>query len=112
VIPLHTRTATRRPPFGPLSGVVITIVAVLALAAGGFWLWSVLTSRGGADSPAAALQLLATDLGTVITTQLVRLEIVEPGADLGIGSFEINDLKIDEAAAEQVRDNVVINTSG
>jgi hypothetical protein len=112
--------------------VITAIVAVIALAGAGFGVWTLLKGRGGADSPTAAIQLLAgdlasnnyldaysrlapneadlaTDLSSVIGDQLVRLEIIKPGAQMGVGSFQIKDLTMDEAAAEQVRDNVVIN---
>ena len=112
--------------------ILVAVVAVLALVAGGIGglLW--LNGRGGADSPSAAVQLLAadlaeqnlvgavsrlhpaeatlaTDLSTVITDELVRLEVLRPDAELGLGTVEIKDLRLDDAAAEQVRADVVIN---
>ena len=114
--------------------IIIAVVAVLAVVVGGglglyFWLNN---GRGGAETPVAAVRLLANDLASdnyldafsrlhpaeatlftdansVITDELERLEILKPGADLGIGSIQISDLVVDDAAAEQVRENVVIN---
>jgi hypothetical protein len=120
------------PPRRKAPIIIVSLVAVVALAAGAFGVWQLFKGKGGADSPTAAIQLLAsdlasdnyidafsrlhpaesalaTDLGSTITDQLVRLEILKPGATLGVGSFQIKDLKMDEGAAEQVRDNVVIN---
>jgi hypothetical protein len=112
--------------------VITAVVAVIALAAGAFGVWTLLRGRGGADSPTAAIQLLAsdlasknyldaysrlnpaeatlaTDLSSVVAKELVRLEVLKPGAELGVGSFQVKDLKMDEGGAETVRDNVVIN---
>jgi hypothetical protein len=125
--PGFTPPRKRRTPI-----IIVSIVVVIALVAGGFGIWRLLKGSGGADSPTAAIQLLASDLASnnyidafsrldpaeanlaqdlsgVVTDQLVRLEILKPGAQLGAGSFQIADLKMDEGAAEQVRDNVVIN---
>jgi hypothetical protein len=120
------------PPRRRTPLVITAVVLVLALGAGVFGLVSWLNNRGGADSPAAAVQLLAGDLAaqnyldaasrlhpaeatlaadleSVIGDELVRLEVLRPDAELTQGSVEVRDLRLDEAAAEQVRDNVVIN---
>jgi len=112
--------------------IAIAIVAVVALAAGAFGVVTWLSGRGGADSPAAAVRLLAEDVaaenlidavsrlhpaeaglfadaGDVLVDELVRLEVLKPRADLDLGSFTINDLQLDEGAAEEVRDDIVIN---
>jgi hypothetical protein len=120
------------PPRRKAPIIIVAVVAVIAVAAGAFGVWQLFKGKGGADSPTAAIQLLASDLAsnnyldafsrlhpgeaklagdlsTTITDQLVRLEVLKPGAQLGLGSFQIKDLTMDEAAAETVRDNVVIN---
>ncbi|WP_214404856.1 hypothetical protein [Pseudonocardia lacus] len=112
--------------------IIIAIVAVLALAGGAFGVVTWLSGRGGSDTPAAALQAftqdlnsqnlidaasrlhpaeaqLAADAGDVLVDELVRLNVLKPNAELGLGSIEFKDLQIDEAAAEQVRDDLVIN---
>jgi hypothetical protein len=112
--------------------IIIAVAAVVALAAGAFGVVTWLNGRGGASTPAAAVQLLAEDLTSqnlldaasrlhpaeaklfadgseVLVDEMVRLEILKPNADLSLGSVEFKDLQIDEAAAEQVREDIVIN---
>lgn len=112
--------------------IITAVVAVLALAAGSFFVVNWLSGRGGADNPTAAVELLAADLAsnnyldaasrlhpaearlaadlnTVIGDELVRLEILKPGATTDLGSIKVENLVVDEAAVEQVRPNVAIN---
>ena len=115
-------------------GLVVTAtVAVVALIAAGigayFW---ISRSTGGAESPTAAVQLLAADLsakryldavgrlqpgeadlfrdaGEVVVTELERLQVLRPETDLGAlsGQIDVRDLRFSETP-RMVRDNVAI----
>ncbi|AEA25566.1 hypothetical protein Psed_3376 [Pseudonocardia dioxanivorans CB1190] len=116
----------RWPLITALVGVVVVIAAVVV----GFTVFG----GGGANTPNAAVTLLAQDLtddnyldalktlhpteaklavdaNQVLGDQLKRLQILKPDADptASIGTVEFKDLKFDEGAQEKVRDNVVIN---
>ncbi len=125
--PGHSAPRRRKAPL-----IIIAVLVVLALAGGTFVVVNWLSGRGGADTPTAAVQLLAADLASnnyldaasrlhpaearlagdlnsVIGDELVRLEILKPGATTELGSIKVENLVVDEAAVEQVRPNVAIN---
>ncbi|WP_300017902.1 flagellar basal body protein FliL [Pseudonocardia sp.] len=104
-----------------------------ALVAGGVGAVALLGNRGGAGSAAEAVTLLSqdlgsqdylsafgrlhpaeaglfTDVGDLVVGELQRLDVLRPDADLGstAGGTTVTDLRFDEAAAEQVRPDVVI----
>jgi hypothetical protein len=108
-------------------------VAVVALVAGGIGAVTLLGNRGGAGSATEAVTLLSqdltaenylsafsrlhpaeaelfTDVGDLVVTELQRLDVLRPDADLNssVGQTTISDLRFDESAAEQVREDVVI----
>jgi hypothetical protein len=115
-------------------GLVVTAtVAVVALIAAGigayFW---ISRTTGGAESPTAAVQLLAADLtakryldavgrlhpgeadlfrdaGDVVVAELERLEVLRPEAEPAAlsGQLEVRDLRFSETP-RMVRDNVAI----
>ncbi|MEJ3651796.1 flagellar basal body protein FliL [Actinomycetes bacterium KLBMP 9759] len=117
-------------------GLVITaVLTVLLLGAGAVFAFQLLGPRdGGASTPGEAVSLLASDLAEgrpldaysrlhpaevraatditdAVTAELVRLEVLRPDADpmASYGSLSVTDLRFDDAAAEKVRDHVVIN---
>ncbi|WP_232664486.1 hypothetical protein [Pseudonocardia sp. TRM90224] len=117
-------------------GLVITaILTVLLLGAGTFFAFIYFGPRdGGTSTPGEAVTLLASDLAEgrpldaysrfhpaevraatditdAVTTELKRLEVLRPDADptASYSSLSVTDLRFDDAAAEKVRDNVVIN---
>ncbi|WP_219414449.1 flagellar basal body protein FliL [Pseudonocardia nigra] len=124
------------PPASPKrrrGPIVAAVAAVLALVAGSVAAVVLLGGRGGADTARESVELLAadlsqqrwfdafgrlhpaeaellTDLGEVVTDELVRLEVFRPDADLdaAFSGATVSDLRFDEAAAEQVRPDVVI----
>ncbi|MFC5948440.1 flagellar basal body protein FliL [Pseudonocardia lutea] len=113
---------------------VTAAVAVLALlAGGGVAVWALLGGSGGASSPNGAVTALAadlegrdylraysrmapdeasllTDLGSVLTGELQRLDVLRPDAraDASLDTVTFSGLRFDEAGAEQVRPNVTI----
>ena len=115
----------------PLIAAIVAIVAVLG--GGGYTAWALLGNSGGASSPTEVVTALAgdlegkdylraasriapnetvllTDLGDVMTRELVRLEILKPdaAANQSLDTVTFTGLRFDEAAAEAVRPNVTI----
>ncbi|SDF03652.1 hypothetical protein [Pseudonocardia oroxyli] len=115
----------------PLIAAIIAIVAVLG--GGGYTAYALLGNSGGASSPTEVVTALAgdlegkdylraasriapnetallTDLGDVLTRELVRLEILKPdaAANQSLDTVTFTGLRFDEAAAESVRPNVTI----
>ncbi|GAA4537822.1 flagellar basal body protein FliL [Pseudonocardia xishanensis] len=115
----------------PLIAAVVAIVAVLA--GGGYTAWALLGNSGGASSPTEVVTALAgdlegkdylraasriapnetvllTDLGDVMTKELVRLQILKPdaAANQSLDTVTFSGLRFDEAGAETVRPNVTI----
>lgn len=113
---------------------IMAIVAVVVLlAGGGLAAWTLLGGSGGTSSPNAAVTALAedlqgrdylraysriapneatllTDLGSVLTTELQRLDVLRPDAraDASLDTVTFSGLRFDEAGAEQVRPDVTI----
>ncbi len=108
---------------------------MVALVAGGIGVATLLGNRGGAGSASEAVRLLAndlstqnyvgaygrlhpseaqllTDLGDLFVDELQRLDVLRPDADLNsvTATLTVADLRFDEAAQEQVREDVVITT--
>jgi hypothetical protein len=115
----------------PLVTAIIAIVVVLA--GGGYTAWALLGNSGGASSPNDAVTTMAknledrdylkaaghlapnettllTDLGTELTQQLQRLQILKPDADAtrSLDTVTFAGLRFDQNAAESVRPNVTI----
>jgi hypothetical protein len=113
--------------------VTAVVAVVVLLAAGGVAAWTLLGGRGGASSPNGAVTALATDLegrdylraysriapneatlltdlGSVLTTELKRLDVLRPDAraDASLDTVTFSGLRFDEAGAERVRPNVTI----
>ncbi|MCE3550034.1 flagellar basal body protein FliL [Pseudonocardia sp. RS11V-5] len=115
----------------PLITAIVAVVALLA--GGGAAAWALLGGSGGASTPNGVVTALAedlegrdylrvytriapneatllTDLGSVLTTELQRLDVLRPDAraDASLDTVTFSGLRFDEAGAEQVRPNVTI----
>lgn len=115
----------------PLVAAIVAVVAVLG--GGGYTAYALLGNSGGASSPTEVVTSLAedlegkdylraasriapnetvllTDMGDLMTRELVRLEILKPdaAANQSLDTVTFTGLQFDEAAAESVRPNVTI----